>query len=80
MFERSKIVSRFKGELQITPPFFSDGQISTRIIADYKGSITRTVLNKLPRDALYILRLRCDIYVRTAKNLSRHSKLKRMAG
>jgi hypothetical protein len=60
--------------------FSSEGQTNTRIIADYKGSIDRTFLNKLPRATLEILRLRCDIYACAANNLSSHSNLKTLAG
>jgi hypothetical protein len=69
----------FKWALHITTSFFSEGQIITRISADYKDSIARTVLHKLHRATLQILRLRCDIYIWTANDLSRHLNLKRMA-
>jgi hypothetical protein len=72
--------SLVKGALHITRSFFSEGQISTPIIADYNGSIARTFLNKLPRATLQILRLRCDIYLCMAHSLSRYWKMKRMAG
>jgi hypothetical protein len=70
----------FSGRFTSPRDFFSEGEIATRILADYKESIARQFLNKIPRAALQILRLRCDIYVGTAHNLSDHSNLKRMAG
>jgi hypothetical protein len=77
---RGQIKEILRGRFTSPRHVFSEGQINNRMIADYKGSIARTILNKLPRAALQILRLRCDIYICPANNLSRHSNLSRMAG